>query len=421
MPDLQELDLLLRKASEKKASDVHLKAGLPPVVRVNGNLYYLGDQSPESIERLTHAQMSKWANALMNPRQKEKYDAGEEVDLGYELQGAGRFRINICQQRGRPRLVCRLISDHIHTIDELQLPKSIKELAGAKRGLILVTGATGSGKSTTLAAIIDYIARSRSCHIVTIEDPIEFVFKDRKSVITQREVGLDTKTFSSALKYALRQDPDVILVGEMRDEETIMMALNAAETGHLVLSTLHTVDATETINRILGSVNPGIQAAVRMQLAAVMVGVASQRLVRKADGKGRVAAMELLIANQRVRDGILDPLRTADLKRVIEESANSGMQTFDQSLMELFSKQLINKEEALNNCTNRRDFQMRLEGVVSGDWRSKQNDEHSHSDQGMDIHSPLEKIQIDGLPSKKKAELSEIVEVSSKEIKKRKA
>jgi twitching motility protein PilT len=222
--------------------------------------------------------------------------------------------------------------------------------------MILVTGATGSGKSTTLAAIIDYIARSRSCHIVTIEDPIEFVFKDRKSIVTQREVGMDTQNFVQALKYALRQDPDVLLVGEMRDEETIMMALNAAETGHLVLSTLHTVDAAETINRVLGSVSAGMQAAVRSQLGSVLVGVVSQRLLRRKDNKGRIAAVEILISNQRVKDMISDPARTTDLARVIEESNSVGMQTFDQSLMSLFQLGLISKEEAMNSCSNLRDL-----------------------------------------------------------------
>jgi len=336
---------------------------------VNGNLFYLGDGAEDaSMGRLTNADLTKFAHALMTPRQKERYETGEEIDLGYEIPGIGRFRINICQQRSNPRLVCRHIPDTIKSMKDLGLPAGIEGLTTAKRGLILVTGATGSGKSTTLASIIDHIARSRSCHILTIEDPIEFVFKDRKSVVTQREVGLDTRNFAHALKYALRQDPDVILVGEMRDEETITMALNAAETGHLVLSTLHTVDASETINRILGSVSEGMQAAVRAQLASVLVGALSQRLIRRKDGKGRIPAVEVLTSNARVKDLIADPQRTSELHRVIEESANSGMQSFDQSLMNLYKAGLITKEEALGNCTNVRDFQLRLQGVVGGDW-----------------------------------------------------
>jgi len=369
---LREFEAILKRATEKKASDLHLKAGLPPIVRVNGHLYYLGDDGGENIARLSHQQLYNYSHALMTPRQLERYENGEEVDLGYELSGAGRFRINVCQQRSNPRLVCRYIPDLIRSIDELSLPQSVHDLTQLQRGLILVTGATGSGKSTTLAAIIDQIARTRSCHIVTIEDPIEFTFKDRKSIITQREVGMDTRNFALALKYALRQDPDVILVGEMRDEETIMMAMAAAETGHLVLSTLHTVDAMETINRVLGSVSTGMQNQARAQLSSVLVGVVSQRLLRKKDGKGRVAAVEVLLTNQRVKDMIADPARTADLHRLIEESETLGMQSFDQSLMRLVAQDQITREEALNNCTNLRDFQLKLEGIVSGEWRDKE-------------------------------------------------
>ncbi len=375
---LQQFEQILKRASEKRASDLHLKAGLPPIVRVNGNLYYLaetisGEQPRGGLSRLTNEQLTELAHALTNPRQRERYELGEEVDLGYEVPKVGRFRINLCQQRSNPRLVCRHIPDVIRSMKDLCLPQSVENLSTAKRGLILVTGATGSGKSTSLASIIDSIARQRSCHIVTIEDPIEFVFKDRKSIVTQREVGLDTRTFAHALKYALRQDPDVILVGEMRDEETIMMALNAAETGHLVFSTLHTVDAAETINRILGSVSEGMQNAVRAQLASVLVSVISQRLLKRKDGKGRIPAVEILLSNARVKEMIADPQRTVGITRAIEESANSGMQTFDQSLMGLFQQGLINKEEALLNCSNVRDFQLRLEGIVGGgDWRDNQ-------------------------------------------------
>lgn len=307
----------------------------------------------------------------MSARQSEAYDRGEEVDLGFEVPGGGRFRINVCQQRGRPRLVCRYIPDTIRTIEELGLPSVVSTLLTTKRGLLLVTGATGSGKSTTLAAMIDHIARTRSCHIITIEDPIEFTFKDRKSIVTQREVGMDTVDFSRALKYALRQDPDVILVGEMRDSETIHMALAAAETGHLVVSTLHTNDSTETINRILASVDGDTQSAVRLQLASVLVGVVSQRLISKADKKGRVAAVEVLINNARVRDLILDPERTSDIRRVLEESTDMGMRSFDQSLIELCKSRQITEAEALAQCTNPRDFELRLKGVVSSDWSNR--------------------------------------------------
>jgi twitching motility protein PilT len=377
---LQQFEQILKRASEKKASDLHLKSGLPPIVRVNGQLYYLGDEGTEQVARLTHQQLNQYARSLMTERQMERYENGDEVDLGYEIAGVGRFRINICQQRSNARMVCRHIPETVRTIDELFLPQAVANLASAHRGLILVTGATGSGKSTTLAAMIDHIARNRSCHIVTIEDPIEFILKDRKSIVTQREVGLDTKNFAQALKYALRQDPDVILVGEMRDEETIHMALSAAETGHLVLSTLHTVDARETINRILGNVDSAMQNQTRAQLSSVLVGVVSQRLMKRKDGKGRIAAVEILISNVRVKDMIADPARTVDLHRVIEESQSLGMQSFDQSLMQLFHEGMITKEEALMNCSNPQDFQLRLDGVVGGEWR--ENEEPSASRQG---------------------------------------
>ncbi len=377
-----------------------MKAGLPPVVRVNGNLFYLGDESGENIQRLAEDQLETWAQILMNARQKDAYERGEEVDLGYEVQGAGRYRINLCQQRGRPRFVCRYIPEAIRSLDDLALPTAVATLLSAKRGLILVTGATGSGKSTTLAAMIDHIARTRSCHIITIEDPIEFTFKDRRSIVTQREVGMDTSSFTRALKYALRQDPDVILVGEMRDEETILMALQAAETGHLVLSTLHTNDATETINRVLASVSGDTQAAVRMQLASVLVGVVSQRLISKIDKKGRVAAVEILINNARVRDMIYDPDRTHDIRKAMDESADLGMQSFDTSLMELCKRGLISEQEALAQCSNPRDFKMRLSGVTGGDWNNKARSSSGEHDIAM-LSDQV--IEIEGATTNRKA------------------
>lgn len=383
---------------------MHLKSGLPPIVRVNGNLFYLGDESKENITRLTPEHLRVWVNALLNNRQKEAYEAGEEIDLGFELQSGGRFRINICQQRGLPRLVCRYIPDRILTIDELGLPPAVKQLALSARGLLLVTGATGSGKSTTLAAIIDHIARTQSCHIVTIEDPIEFIFKDRRSVVTQREIGIDTRTFPKALKYALRQDPDVILVGEMRDEETVEMAINGAETGHLVLSTLHTNDASETINRVIGSMPSKSNAAVRAQLASTLIGVISQRLIPRADKKGRIAAHEIMVCNARVREMIIDPERTISIRNAIEESENIGMCSFDQSLMRLYRQKLISEEEALANCTNVRDFQMRLQGVVSTQPSPENNPENQFSAPKVDFGNfgPSIEIESVAVPNRKK-------------------
>jgi len=301
---------------------------------------------------------------LMNKNQRERFEKGREVDLGYELDG-GRFRINICQGRSEPRIICRYIPEEIPSFEQLFLPPVIEQLALSPRGLILVTGATGSGKSTTLASMIDFISRHRSCHIITIEDPIEFSFKDRKSIVTQREIGQDSESFLTALKYSLRQDPDVILVGEIRDEETLSMSMRAAATGHLVLSTLHTIDAKETINRILGMIsNPGMQNQVRTVLAMQLVAIISQRLLARLDHAGRIPALEILTHNRRVQEIIADPERTHQLKEVMQESAQEGMQTFDQCLMEHYRRGLISKEEALSNCSNVRDFQLRLDGIV---------------------------------------------------------
>jgi len=363
---LEHFEDILKKAVERRASDIHLKSGLPAVVRVNGQLYYLGDDGTDNPPRLSSHTLSGFAKLLMTAPQALRYEEGEEIDCSYEMSGLGRFRINICQQKGNTRIVVRHIPDSIKSIDELGLPSVLRDLCAHKHGLILVTGSTGSGKSTTLAAMIDHIARNRSCHILTIEDPIEFSLKDRKSVVTQREVGLDTKSFSRALKYALRQDPDVILIGEMRDEETIQMALTAAETGHLVLSTLHTNNATETINRILGTVPTGSIDNVRLQLATVLLGVVSQRLIKKANGKGMIAATEILVSNARTKELISDPHRTSELSKVIATSGNLGMQSFDQCLLKLVQSKQISKEEAFNHCTNVQDFQLLYDGVSGG-------------------------------------------------------
>lgn len=376
-PALERFEGILKKATEKKASDVHLKSSLPPIVRVNGHLYYLKDEATGKPTRLKTQDVLEMTYSILSDRQKEKFEEGQEVDLGHEMPGFGRFRINLCQQRGRPRLVCRHIPEKIPSSQDLMLPPIVEKLALTQRGLVLVTGATGSGKSTTLAAMIDHITRKRSCHVVTIEDPIEFIFKDRKSIVTQREIGPDTPNFNGALKYALRQDPDVILVGEMRDEETILMALAAAETGHFVLSTLHTVDAGETINRILGVFSGNAQEQVRRQLSTVLTGVISQRLLKKIDGQGRIPALEVLISNRRVQETIADPKRSHNLNEIMEESSAMGMQTFDQSLMFLFQKGHISKEEALEHCSNARDFQLRLQGVLPGEYREESEMESS--------------------------------------------
>ncbi|HEX9603782.1 MAG TPA: type IV pilus twitching motility protein PilT [Myxococcales bacterium] len=354
-----ELNEILQVALRGGASDIHLKAGLPPMFRVDGNLVPLKD-----ARRLPPEEISRMAFGIMNDYQKEKFKAQNELDLAYGVPGLGRFRVNVFQQRGTIGAVLRVIPFKISTIEQLLLPKVLEKIAGEQRGLILVTGTTGSGKSTTLAAMVDHINTNETCHVMTIEDPIEFLIRDKRSIVNQREVGVDTMSFGQALKSALRQDPDVILVGEMRDSETIETALTAAETGHLVLSTLHTLDATETISRIISAFPPHQQKQVRLQLGSVLRAVVSQRLVPRADGKGRVAAVEVLVANSRVREMVEDKDRTKEIAAAIAQSYTTyGMQTFDQSLMLLYRQNVITYEEALRQSSNPDDFALRASGI----------------------------------------------------------
>jgi twitching motility protein PilT len=356
-----ELNEILQIALRGGASDIHLKAGLPPMFRVDGSLVPLKDG-----KRLPPEEVARMAFGIMNEFQKEKFKTTNEVDLAYGVPGLGRFRVNIFQQRGTIGGVLRVIPFKVMTIKELYLPNILEKIAMEERGLVLVTGTTGSGKSTTLAAMIDHINANDTCHIMTIEDPIEFLIRDKRSIINQREVGVDTLSFSQALKSALRQDPDVILVGEMRDLETIETALTAAETGHLVMSTLHTLDATETINRIISVFPPHQQKQTRLQLTAVLKAVVSQRLVPRADGKGRVAAVEILRVTGRVKELIEDKDRTKEIPDAISQGHVSyGMQTFDQSLMSLVKQGMISYQEALRQATNPDDFALRFQGISS--------------------------------------------------------
>jgi len=356
-----EINELLKKAHDLEASDLHIKVGSPPIVRIYGELTPL-----VSEKKLTSDDATKIALSVMTPGQVDIFKRKNDMDLAYSVPGLGRFRCNIFMQRGTVGLVFRVIPMRIPTIDELLLPEVIKKISMEQRGLILVTGTTGSGKSTTLASIIDLINSSRTEHVMTIEDPIEYLHRDKKSIINQREIGTDTESFSKALRQALRQDPDVILVGEMRDFETIQTSLVAAETGHLVLSTLHTIDATETINRIIAVFPPYQHKQVRMQLASVLKSIISMRLVPRADGKGRVPAVEVLIATATIKDCILDPDKTKSIPDVIEQGAiHYSMQTFDQSILSLFKSGLITYEEALRRATNPDDFVLKIKGIQS--------------------------------------------------------
>src|SRR6478736_6418778 len=350
---------LLKIAVDSGASDLHLKVGSYPMMRVRGALTPANED-----KRLDHEDVVAMGAAVMSTTQRQKFKESQEVALAYTVPGLGRFRCNIFQQRGTVGLVLRVSPMQIKTIDELGLPPVLKKIAEEERGLVLVTGTTGSGKSTTLAAMIDHINRTRTAHVMTVEDPIEFLHRDQLSLINQREVSVDTRSFAQALRSALRQDPDVILVGEMRDFETIETALLAAETGHLVFSTLHTLDATETINRIISVFQPHQQKQVRVQLASVLRAVISQRLIPKADGKGRAPAVEVLISTAFIRDCIVDKDKTHLIPNAIAQGTSQyGMQTFDQSIFSLFERGLISVEEALRWVSNADDFKLKVQGI----------------------------------------------------------
>jgi twitching motility protein PilT len=356
------LDRVLGAARQLGASDVHFKAGLPPIFRIKGDLRTVRDLPP-----LPRETVAEFALSMMNDRLKNIFEQTWDVDLAYSTADGARYRVNVFQQRGNMGMVLRLIPPDVPAFEKLNLPKKVLELAEEERGLILVTGITGSGKSTTLAAMVDYINAHRACHIVTIEDPVEYAFKDRRSVINQREIGFDTISFAKALRAALRQDPDVVLVGEMRDHETTEIAVTAAETGHLVLSTLHTVDAVETINRIVSLYPPHQQMQARLQLVTVLKGVISQRLLTRADGQGMVPAIEILVATARVKELIADPKRTRELHDAIAQGRDPyGMVSFDQCLTELVQKQLVTYAEAAANATNAADFALHFRGFSKG-------------------------------------------------------
>lgn len=358
---MASLDEILKLATERKASDVHLKAGVVPVVRRHGRMLPLS----KKWKPMTPAQLSGFAEQLIkSDAERTRFDHFREIDLGYGVKGVGRFRVNVFMQRGSVRIVARVISDEVPEISKLSIPKIIEKISNRERGLVLVTGVTGSGKSTTLAAMINHINKNKNKHIITIEDPIEYLIRDHRSLISQRELGLDTTTFATALRAALRQDPDVILIGEMRDKETIETAMMAAATGHLVLSTLHTFDAQETINRILAVFESHQQGQVRRQLASTLQAVISQRLAPRKDKKGVVPAVEVMINNARIREMIEDPEKTKLISHAIETSAKStGMQTFDQSLLKLIKDEIISLKDALKLCNHPDDFYLKYSGI----------------------------------------------------------
>ena len=353
------IDDLLKIAVERNASDLHLKVGNHPVLRIDGNLHPLVE-----LKRLMQEDTITMAFSIMGSRQKEKFKLEHEIDMSYSVPGLGRFRCNVFQQRGAIGIVMRIIPTLIRSIHDLHLPLVLERIADERRGMILVTGTTGSGKSTSLAAMIDYINTHRVEHIMTIEDPIEYLHRDKKCIINQREINSDTNSFSKALRSSLREDPDVILVGEMRDLETIDTALLAAETGHMVLSTLHTLDAPETINRIISMFPPHQQKQIRIQLASVLKAIVSQRLIPRSTGKGRVPAVEIMITTPFIQECIVIPEKTKFIREAISQGVSQyGMQTFDQSLYFLYERGLISYEDALKWASNVDEFKLKKIGV----------------------------------------------------------
>jgi twitching motility protein PilT len=356
-----DLDTALRYLVEAGGSDLHLKVPSKPLIRVDGEL----EPIPDSQELDGETTMGAVRYMLDDAAKLEEFAIEREVDFAYAIRGLARFRVNAFYQRGSVSLVIRAIPINIRTIEDLNLPPVIRDLADEERGIVLLTGTTGSGKSTTLAAMIDHINSTKSRHIVTIEDPIEFLHPDKRSLINQREVGFDTTSFKRAMRRVLRQDPDVILIGELRDEETVQTALSAAETGHLVLSTVHTLDATETVNRLIEFFPPHMHQQVRAMIAGTLKGAISQRLVRGVGGKGRVATCEILRSTGRVKDMILDPLQTGKLHEVIGEGGYYGMQTFDQALFDHLKAGRIEMEDAVSASTHPHDFKL----LVAADGR----------------------------------------------------
>jgi twitching motility protein PilT len=356
-----DIEGILREGVRRQASDIHLKHGSHPIYRVNGALIRW-----EDVPQLDRDAMSVLTQALLSDFHCKRLADGLQVDAGYGHPEFGRFRVNVFYQRGELQAALRLIPPRVRQIRELNLPPVIERIALERRGLILVTGTTGSGKSTTLASMIDHVNRLQSRHVITVEDPIEYLHQDEVCVITQREIGVDCVTFAAGLRGALRQDPDVILVGEMRDLETIETAILAAETGHLVMSTLHTLDATETITRIISAFPEHARTQARLILANIIKGVISQRLVPRADGKGMAPAVEVMVSTGLIKECIMMPDRTHEIRDAIARGYTTyGMQTFDQSLMALWRENLITFEEALAQSTNPDDFALKARGISS--------------------------------------------------------
>lgn len=351
-----EFERLLKKAVELNSSDLHITVGIPPTMRINGNL------EPYGNEKLTPGDIKEYVNIVLDEEQYKRYNEVGEIDLSYSIQGMGRFRVNIFKQRGSDAMVLRIVAPQVPTLEGLEMPPVLSELTQKQRGLVLVTGPTGSGKSTTLAAMINEINNNKNCHIITLEDPVEFLHKHKKSIVNQREIEHDTKSYASALRAALREDPDVILVGEMRDLETISIAVTAAETGHLVFSTLHTIGASKTIDRIVDVFPPYQQEQIKVQLASVLEGIISQQLISSVDNEGRVAALEIMIATPAIKNLIREG-KTHQLDSAIQTGGKNGMKTMDMALVDLYKKGRISYDNLVMHCIDK-DVVTRLINLI---------------------------------------------------------
>lgn len=355
---------MMQEMQNRRASDLHLRVGIRPMVRADGKLLPIDDNI------LLHDDMDKVLSQILNDEQKDRFNKKREMDLALSISKMGRFRINLYKQRGTIGIAIRQVNTTVPSFEELNLPEVVMEIANNNRGLVIVTGTTGSGKSTTLAAMVEHINNMRHENILTIEDPIEYIYRDKKSIISQREVGGDTESFASALKHAFRQDPDIILIGEIRDSDTMSTALTAADTGHLVLTTLHTMNAVETISRIISFFPPHQHQQIRLLLAGTLKAILCQRLLPRTDGPGRVPAVEILVSTGSIREAIIEPTKTMEILDYIEQGAiQYGMQSFDQSIMNLYRAGTISFEEAMAQCTNPDDFDLRVKGITSASDR----------------------------------------------------
>jgi twitching motility protein PilT len=371
------LKQMLVEMLNRKASDLHIRVGIRPHLRVNGQLEQIATD-PVSIDI-----MGQIVSQILNEKQQEKFFRKNEMDLALSVAKLGRFRINLFRQRGTTGIAIRAVNTQVPSIEELNLPPIIHDLAKESRGLIIVTGTTGSGKSTTLASLIEDINNERSVNILTIEDPIEYIYRDKKSMISQREVGGDTESFASALRHAFRQDPDVILLGEVRDLETMSIALTAADTGHLVLTTLHTLNVVETVSRIISFFPPHQHQQIRLLLAGTLQAIVCQRLLTRSDMPGRVPALEIMVGTAAIRECIINPEKTASIADLVAEGGiQYGMQTFDQAIMKLYKQGMISFEEAMNQATNPDDFDLRLKGITGAADRWDEEGESSQAESG---------------------------------------